>query len=150
MSYKFTELPPEGLAEAFPCTALMHWPEYDTKVIDTKVNGRDVVIQLWKGFCPSYMPGLVGGFGAEVGIYYKSWQPKMWWPDHQHKKEISFTLINPVTNEVFFTAGPEHAWWLHKWMTVESYMEYKKNTKIPTSPTEYILKYVIDGKESVW
>lgn len=150
MSYKYTELPPEAVGEPWPCTAQMHWPQYDTKVIDTKIDGRDVVIQLWKGFCPSYMPGLVGGFGAEVGIYYRSWQPGMWWPDHQHKKKISFTLVNPVTKKDFFTAGPEKVWWLHKWMTVESYTEYMKASKTPKSPTEYILKYKIEGKEHVW
>lgn len=150
MSYSYTELPPEKVGQPWPCMALMHWPKYDTKVIDTKIDGRKVVIQLWKGYCPSYLPRLPGGIGAEVGIYYRSWQPGMWWPDHHHKKQISFTLINPVTSEEFFTAGPKHCWWLHKWMTEASYAEYGKRHNTPRSPTQYILKCFIQGKEYVW
>ncbi len=150
MSYEYTELPPEELAQSYPCTPAMHWPGYDTKVIDTEIDGRAVVIQLWKGFCPAYMPGLPGGIGAEVGIYFKNWIPGCWWPDFQHKKNISYTLVNPVTKEEFFSAGPENVWWLHKWMTVPSYEEYKKTHKVPDSPTEYALKYAINGKQDVW
>jgi hypothetical protein len=150
MNYEFNDAPPEELAVPFPCNALMHWPGYDTEVIDLKLDGRDVVIQLWKGYCPKYMPGLPGGIGAEVGLYYRSWQPGMWWPDHEHKKDMSFTLINPVTNEEFFRAGPQNCWWLHKWMAIDSYKEYSKTHQVPDSPTKYVLKYVVSGQEFTW
>src|SRR5262245_6696139 len=124
MPYNFTELPPEEVGEPWPCSALMHWPGYDTKVLEKTLDGRAVVIQLWKGYCPSYMPGLVGGIGAEVGIYYKSWQPGLWWPDHQHEKKISYKLLYPNSTKQFFSASEKRCWWRHKWMTEVSYLEY--------------------------
>jgi hypothetical protein len=151
MTYQYSELPPERLTKFFPCTALMHWSGYDTKVIDTNIDGRDVVIQLWKGSFLAFMPGIgIGGFGAEIGLYYRNWIPGVWWPDYNHKKTISFSLVNPITKEEFFSAGPENVWWRHKWMTAPSYAEYKKVHKVPDSPTQYIMKYVINGKEYVW
>jgi hypothetical protein len=148
--YSFTELPPEEVAVLFPCNAEMHWPGYQTKYFSLKIDGRDVIIQLWKGYCPSYMPGMVGGVGAEVGIYHKDWQPAMWWPDYQHKKQISFTLINPITNNAFLTAEPKLCWWRHKWMTESSYADYMLHNKVPGSPAEYILKYTIAGHDYIW
>lgn len=148
MAYNFTELPPEEIGEPWPCTELFHWPGYDTKVIEKKIDGRDIVIQLWKGYCPSYIPGLVGGVGAEVGIYYKSWQPGLWWPDHQHEKKISFDLIFPSSKKVFFSANEIKCWWRHKWMSKESYDSYRRdNTSAPSllKTTEFKLKYKIVG-----
>ena len=158
MSYIYTDDPPEKLAQAFPCNKLMHWPKYKTKVINTEIDGRKVVIQLWKGYCPSYLPGIVGGIGAEVGIYTKK-NPSIfgnlvpgehWWPDHEHKKDISFTLVDPLSKDVFFTAESKHCWWLHKWMTEPSYIAYKQKHEVPKSPDDYILKYTIQGKEYTW
>jgi len=53
MSYHFAELPPEVVGEPFPCTSFMHWSGYDTQILQTTLDGRSIVIQLWKGFCPS-------------------------------------------------------------------------------------------------
>jgi hypothetical protein len=63
---------------------------------------------------------------------------------------MSFTLINPVTNEEFFKADPENCWWLHKWMTTDSYKEYSKTHQVPDSPTKFVLKYVVAGQEFSW
>ena len=148
--YSFTELPPEEIATSFPCNYLMQWPGYETKTKSVIIDGRDVIIQAWRGYCPSYMPGMVGGVGAEVGIYYRDWQPGMWWPDHQHKKQINFTLINPITNKVFFNASTKNCWWRHKWMREISYAQYIQHNNVPASPNEYILEFTIDEKRYAW
>jgi hypothetical protein len=149
MVYQYNQSPPEKYTQFLPCAAWMHWKGYDTTVLDTKIDGRDITIQLWKGVFPPIIPGM-GGYGAEIGLYYRNWVPGVWWPDYNHKKSISFSLINPITNEEFFSACSSNVWWLHKWMTISSYKEYKKDHKVPESPIDYILKYVIDGKEYVW
>ena len=58
--------------EVLPCFAEMYWPGYATKCITSKVGDEDIVIQLWKGFCPQLFGSwgaFPGGIGAEVGIY---------------------------------------------------------------------------------
>lgn len=149
MPYQFTEMPPEEIGQPWPCNAAMEWPGYETKVLEKKLDGRNIVIQLWKGFCPSYMPGIVGGYGAEVGIYYKDWAPGMWWPDHQHEKGISFKLLYPRSGRVFFSASRQHCWWRHKWMTADSYEQYKKDhSGVPSDPTLYRLQFKIVGTQN--
>ena len=143
----FTEMPPEEIAQWLPCSSVMHWPGYDTKVISRKLDGRDIIIQLWKGYCPSYLPGQVGGVGAEVGIYHSSFNPFLWYPDYQHKKSISFKLHYPNSaNTLFFSASAKTCWWRHKWMTEASYLTYKANhSSAPNNPTKYKLSYRIVG-----
>jgi hypothetical protein len=41
--------------------------------------------------------------------------------------EIDYTLVNPVTNQTFFTAGPEVTYWLAKWMSSWSYSNYQQD-----------------------
>ena len=152
MSYRYTQSTAEKLkrTQFFPFAAWVHWPGYDTKVIDTNIDGRDITIQMWKGFCfPYVIPGL-GGYGAEIGLYKRNWVPGLWWPDYNYKKTMSFSLVNPITNEEFFSAGPENVWWLSKWMTISSYEEYKKTHKVPDAATQYIMKCVINGMEINW
>lgn len=151
MAYQFTEQPPEALTESLPCTADLHWPGYDTKILERRLDGRDIVIQLWKGFCPSYVPGVVGGIGAEVGVYHKSWQPGMWWPDYEHEKSISFKLLYPNSSKSFFSAGAKLCWWRHKWMTEASYKAYRRdNANAPAmlSTNAFRLKFQIDGSQN--
>jgi hypothetical protein len=59
------------MCQALPCFAALHWPDYSTKVVEDRINGQAVVIQLWKGFCPQFLnaANFPGGTGAEVGIY---------------------------------------------------------------------------------
>jgi hypothetical protein len=148
MTYQYTELPPERLTRHLPCAGWMHWPGYDTKVIKTSIDGRDIIIQLWKGLF-NIIPG-ISGLGAEIGIYHKSCISGLWWPDYKHKKNLSYTLINPITGEEFFTAGPDNVWWLHKWMTIPSYMKYKKNHSVPKLSTQYLMNYKINDNEDIW
>jgi hypothetical protein len=62
------------MCRAFPCFAALQWPGYASTVIEDRINGQDVVIQLWKGWCPKFL-GLAGvqifpgGIGGEVGVY---------------------------------------------------------------------------------
>jgi hypothetical protein len=61
------------MCAAFPCFAAMHWPGYDTAVIEDVLDGVPIVIQLWKGNCQKFdaplLSNLPGGIGGEVGIY---------------------------------------------------------------------------------
>ncbi|MFT3945479.1 MAG: hypothetical protein QM763_00780 [Agriterribacter sp.] len=148
MAYSFSTQPPESLVILFPCSSLMHWPGYDTKWIKRRIDGRDVIIQLWKGYCPSYLPGLVGGVGAEIGLYKREGNSPLWWPDYNHKEKISFTLYHPRTERIFFRAAQQRCWWRHKWMTESSYIRYREDH--PGSPsfrnsTRFRLEYKIVG-----
>jgi hypothetical protein len=118
-----------------------------------------------------------GGVGAEVGIYRRipgrvrpSSLPfplnttaisakvlgalatltdnELWWPFPELGAEIEYTLTNPNTNQVFFSAGPETSYWLAKWMNEDSYDEYKRDQgrgNTPVKYEDYILNYTING-----
>jgi hypothetical protein len=117
-----------------------------------------------------------GGIGAEVGVYHRvpgrarptvqslSFLPaplaafivatiatltddQLWWAFPELNTQIEFTLTNPVTNEPFFTAGPETTYWLNKWMDDDSYEKYQgdQRNQTPASPTDYLLDYRING-----
>ena len=128
---------------------------YPTKFFDLAIGGRTVLVQLWKGSCPDYLGHGAGGVGAEVGLYNRdAWLPKtFWWPDYQHKKTMSFTLVNPKTNAQFFSASSSvPIWWLHKWMKFPSYDQYviDQNRNVPASTADYILRYSIQGRSFSW
>lgn len=153
--YVFTELPPEWMVESLPCGPWTVLPGYPTKFFDTSIGGRTVLVQLWKGSCPDYLGHGAGGVGAEVGLYNRdSWMPDtFWWPDHQHKKMIEFTLFNPKTNAQLFSARSSvPIWWSHKWMKFPSYDQYVKDQKgnVPASTAAYVLRYKIDGRSFSW
>jgi hypothetical protein len=155
--YKYVETSPElkQAASALPCFAALHWPDYSTEVIEDTINGKPVVIQLWKGWCQQFLssPSFPGGVGAEVGIYervtgkgFPSAKPDsipdamwnvmralskrangdFWWPVAE-LNEIECDFINPVTNTKVFHAGPQKTYWLTKWMDTDSYDEYQKS-----------------------
>jgi len=67
--YKYVETSPElkEAAAALPCFAALHWPDYCTKVFDDTINGKPVVIQLWKGWCQQFLssPNFPGGILAD-------------------------------------------------------------------------------------
>lgn len=55
-----------------PCFRALGWPDYRTLVVENvQIDGHDVVLQLWKGWCQRFlgMDGMPGGVGAEVGVY---------------------------------------------------------------------------------
>lgn len=117
-----------------------------------------------------------GGVGAEVGIYHRvpgrarptlkslSFLPKplavfiiaavapladndLWWAFPELSTKVSFTLTNPVTNQIFFTRGAEITYWLNKWMESDSYDKYKNDQggQVPGATTDYLLNYTING-----
>lgn len=188
--YKYVETSDwvKKAVSGLPCFAALQWPDYPTKVIDDTINGKPCVIQLWKGWCPQLADELPGGIGAEVGIYERvpgRTLPKskpdgvpraiwdllvmtiktklvtdLWWPVSD-QNEVQFNFINPVTNKVVFPAGPEKTYWVNKWMTPDSYEQYKKtqgkkrwwlpagfpgNSKTPVFAAYYTMDYKINGK----
>ena len=158
--YEFDETSSEWKAAcaALPCFEELHWPDYATAVFDVNIDGKDLVIQLWKGWCPRFLndPEFPGGIGGEVGVYERvdgkgfpadrpDFFPElMWdalhlmseragghffWPVEE-KYAIEFDFINPVTNKVMFHAGTENGYWLTKWMGDESYKKYKNDQEL--------------------
>lgn len=163
-----------------PCFAALQWPDYDSTHLDDVIDGHPVVIQLWKGWCERFLGGLAGfpgGVGAEVGVYHRipgKARPKslpflpprlesfvlgaiagvadndLWWPFPSLNATVAFTLINPITKQIFFTAGPANTYWMCKWMTDESYAQYKRDQgekMTPAFSTGYLLDYQINGKK---
>lgn len=156
--YKYVETSPElkAAVSGLPCFAAIHWPDYGTKIVEDTINGKPVVIQLWKGWCQqsyssSYFPG---GIGGEVGIYervtgkgFPAAKPDFvpeplwhflrelskhangdfWWPVAE-QNEVEFDFINPVNNSVVFHAGPQKTYWRNKWMDTDSYDKYQRTT----------------------
>lgn len=137
-----------------PCFKQIAWPDYSTVVIEDHINGKPVVIQLWKGWCQQFlgMESFPGGIGGEVGIYervagrgfpvekpdflpHPVWNflkaasklsdGDFWWPVAE-KNEIEFDFINPINNTVMFHAGPEKTYWMNKWMDPDSYEKYRR------------------------
>jgi len=175
-------------AGVLPCFWALQWPNYATNVIEANIDGKDVVIQLWKGWCQQFLssPEFPGGIGAEVGIYERvsgrgfpadrpEWMPVVlfeflqaksklangdfWWPVEE-KHSVEFELINPVTNQTFFKAGPQNTYWRNKWMDTDSYDKYQNkqekrwqwlpgwfpgNSLTPPFSSWYLLDYKING-----
>ncbi|GAC1346741.1 MAG: hypothetical protein NVSMB27_10850 [Ktedonobacteraceae bacterium] len=173
-----------------PCFAALQWPDYATQVVEDTINGQPVVIQLWKGWCPKFLglQNFPGGIGAEVGVYRRipgkarptslPFLPPpvaafilntiatlsdndLWWPFPELNAQIEYTLINPVNNQTFFSAGPESTYWLAKWMNDASYTKYQSdqgvrwswlpswwpgNSLTPSFAADYLLDYKINGK----
>lgn len=154
--YKYTETSPElkQAASGLPCFKALQWPDYATTIVEDTINGKPVVIQLWKGWCQQFLSSdkFPGGIGAEVGIYERvtgrgfpaakpdffpeaAWlfmreaskhaNGDFWWPVAE-QNEIEFEFINPVNNTTAFTAGPQRTYWLTKWMDTDSYDTYKE------------------------
>jgi hypothetical protein len=151
--YRFNETTEKWkqLCAVLPCFPLVRWPGYPTKVIEDEINGKPVVIQLWKGWFQQIGTNLPGGIGAEVGIYervkgrgFPTERPdffpepmwiflhnasklagdNFWWPVAD-LNELEFDFINPVTDKVVFHAGPQRTYWLTKWMDIDSYLDFK-------------------------
>jgi hypothetical protein len=169
------------LCSGLPCFAALQWPGYSTHVFDDVIAGQPVVIQLWKGWCQKFLglPFMPGGFGAEVGVYRRipgkarptslPFLPpaleaiiinamasltdnELWWPAPELNAQLEFTLINPVTNQEFFSAGPENSYWLAAWMNDFSYLKYSidQGFQVPTFPNDYVLEYRINGNARRW
>ena len=155
--YKYVETSDElkEAAAALPCFRALEWPDYASTIVEDNINGKPVVIQLWKGWCQQFLssPNFPGGIGGEVGIYERvtgkgfpaerpEWCPQalwiflqqksklangdFWWPVAE-KNEVEYDFINPVNNTVMFHADMERTYWRNKWMDNESYEQYKKD-----------------------
>lgn len=163
-----------------PCFTAVAWPDYATKVVEDTIDGKPVVIQLWKGWCQKFLGrnDFPGGIGAEVGVYHRvlgkrppaqlSFLPSglthllglsvdladshFWWPFPELNAEIDFELINPKTKQTFFRAGPERTYWMNKWMNTDSYHRYRhdQHGNVPLFSDHYQLRYRINGKTYVW
>ena len=167
--------------EALPSFAELWWPDYATKVIQDTIDGKPVVIQLWKGWCQKFLgrDDFPGGIGAEVGVYRqipgravpaslphypsrlvdfvlggleKVGGDRLWWAFPELGAEIDWELVNPKTQETFFTAGPEKTYWMNKWMNPESYEQYRvdQSHNVPFFSAHYVLNYRINGKRYTW
>ena len=71
--YRYVETSEEWMAacRTLPCFPQLWWPDYATKVIEDTIDGKPVVIQLWKGWCQQFLnlKNMPGGVGGEVGVY---------------------------------------------------------------------------------
>src|SRR5438045_145702 len=71
--YKFDETSPEWkeLCRVLPCFKQVAWPDYSTAIVEDTIDGKPVVLQLWKGWCQRFLgrDDFPGGIGGEVGIY---------------------------------------------------------------------------------
>jgi len=170
------------MCTAFPCFGALQWPDYATKWYPATINGQPVIIQLWKGYCEKFL-GLErfpGGIGAEVGIYHREpgrtrpatlpFLPAqlaafflnpigsladndLWWAYPELNTQITFTLVNPKTNQAFFSTGTEKTYWLNRWMDESSYDRYKQSQgagKTPPFSVDYRLEYTINGVKYSW
>jgi len=176
--YDETSDPWKQMCTAFPCFGALQWPGYASIWIEDRINGQPVVIQLWKGTCQKFlgMNQFPGGIGAEVGVYRRIpgrarpaalpfFPPpladvflkpitsipdnQLWWAYPELNTQISFKLVNPITNQVFFETTTETTYWLNKWMDDDSYAKYVKDQgpgRTPKSPLDYKLVYTINGK----
>jgi hypothetical protein len=177
LGYRYVETSPtwKSLCGVLPSFAALHWPGYETSVVEDTIGGQAVVIQLWKGRCQRFfgLNEFPGGIGAEVGVYRRipGKQPPgslptlpsrierlvlgllpeagedLWWPFPELAAQIGFDFVNPDTNAMFFSAGPETTYWMNRWMIPDSYRQYEAaNRPLPPLAEDYRLNYRINGK----
>ena len=159
-SYVETSESWKQMCSVLPCFLALQWPGYATTIVETQINGEDVVIQLWKGYCPKFLghASFPGGVGAEVGVYRRipgKLRPSsfpflpgplaaivgsalstlndndLWWPAPELNASIEMRMVNPVTGETFLSAGPETSYWLTRWMDEFDYLEYAFTHQAP-------------------
>lgn len=153
--YDETDLWWKQACEALPCFSALKWPDYDTAVIEDVIDGKKIVIQLWKGWCQRFFgsSNFPGGIGAEVGVYERVagrpfpstlsfleapaaafWKTKaglladaeLWWPPSKITTKIEWELVNPITKKVFFKAPLQETYWRNKWMNPRHYLDYRR------------------------
>jgi hypothetical protein len=182
------------MCTSLPCSLLLQWPDYATAKVETTINQVPVVIQVWKGWCQKFLglQNFPGGIGAEVGVYRRipgkirptslPFLPApvaafilaglaslrdsdIWWPAPELNATVRYTLVNPVNNTTFFTAGPETSYWLAKWMNDGSYSKYQAdqgkrwfwlpswfpgNSNTPLFSVNYRLDFTVNGSSYSW
>ena len=169
------------MCTAFPCFGALQWPGYATKWFPATINGQAVIVQLWKGYCEKFagLEQFPGGVGGEVGIYRREpgrarpsalpfLPPQLaalflnplgsladndlWWAYPELNTQITFTLINPITNQPVFGTGTERTYWLNRWMDMNSYHKYQQSQGRGKTPAYvgYRLEYTINGAKYSW
>ncbi len=157
LGYHYVETSPDWkkACEDLPSFAELAWPDYATKIIEDNLDGKPVVIQLWKGWCQRFLgrDDFPGGIGAEVCVYRRMagrtlpatlphipgpfgdfllgglsrvGLDRLFWPDPSLSPEIEFDMIYPGTNQVFFSAETETTYWRNRWMRPDSYEAYRR------------------------
>jgi len=174
--YDYDETSPEWkqMCTALPCFAGLWWPDYSTAVLEDRIDGKPIVIQLWKGFCPRFLgrKDYPGGIGGEVGIYrrmpgrpfpphsavsfippeiYEAVRAKaghdLWWAAPDLNTRVEFDLINPRINQLFFHAAQQTTYWRNKWMHNASYKKYRQAAKhTPVNSWNYAMRFTVNGK----
>jgi hypothetical protein len=151
--YRYVQEPDESWAESIPLGDFFQIPGLYRAISFNKViDGRTVVIQLWKGYCPPYNYGNWGGMGAEVGIYRRVNNSGVWMPDKDHIKKIWFRLWygTPGNGRKLFTAGELTCWWRHKWLDSRDWPHYASTHQNPPGLSkDFMLHYVIKGTHTV-
>jgi hypothetical protein len=77
---------------------------------------------------------------------------EFWWPFPELGAQLEFTLVNPLTGEPVFSAGPETSYWLARWMSLGSYARYalRNPGRVPLLVDNYTLEYSINGRQGRW
>jgi hypothetical protein len=180
--YVFDTSSPEwkNACAPLPAFAGLHWPGYATACVADTIDGTDVVIQVWMGYCERFLAraDFPGGMGGEVGVYAKvpGGRPlpdlevlpfvlrpvfsglehldpdELWWPDAGVQPPISFTIQNPITGAAVVSAGVEDDYWVNRWMEPSSYEQYKEANvgRLPSLPTQYRMVFTVAGRTRVW
>lgn len=165
------------LCQILPCSLALAWPGYETSAQKVTLQGQPAVIQLWRGHCERFFgdSNFPGGYGAEVGVYRildgkalpdLSGAPafiatmlelvvsltggEIWWPAPELVESLQFTLYNDADGgSVFFDTPAESTYWNCKWMTPDSYAQYKASVATP-SDTGYRMEYTVNGVAYSW
>jgi hypothetical protein len=165
------------LCQILPCSLALAWPGYETFAQKVIIQGQPAVIQLWRGHCERFFgdSNFPGGYGAEVGVYRVidgKDMPKLdggpafiadllelatslsggeiWWPAPDLVETIQFTLYNDADGgSVFFDTAAQSTYWNCKWMTPDSYAQYKASVATP-SDTGYRMEYTVNGVAYSW
>jgi hypothetical protein len=83
--------------------------------------------------------------------FYQLTDAQTWWPFTELNAKVEFTLRNPTTNQVLFSAGGENTYWLCKWMLPEDYTNKVKadpSRQAPAMSKDYTLEFTVTGKST--
>lgn len=131
----------DGLTIAIPLfRGASAGPQYYVSDFTTTINGRSVVVQVWKGYCPLVL--VVGGVGAEIGLYNPlPFCSSIWLPDYTHPVNLSYSLIYKGDGSTYLSMS-NNTWWLNGWKVYES------------APSlwggDYTLKFSLNGSRWTW
>jgi hypothetical protein len=180
--YVFDTISPEwkNACAPLPSFAALQWHGYSTTYIPDTIDGIDVMIQPWMGYCEQFFgrSNFPGGLGGEVGVYVKvpSGRPlpdlglvpaplrplfhavalmgadHLWWPDADMQPEIDFTIINPIADNVLLRTDSESTYWVNRWMEPASYRKYQAANAglLPPCPNQYKMVFTVAGCTREW